>query len=413
MLNTGCLVNGVSGLTGTGNWYWNTQGGSLYAVGSGGTPYGAYPSTPVLATPVPHTQLLGGGGNNNFTILDLSGATAVATTYNNPPLNLEVTTNWEYPYPFAATSSSVWVVGGASGELVDGASLAGQVRYFDYGEPLAIAGSTTNVAVATATGRLLVIDTATGTIETTISTPLGSPPTSLMLSDDGTVLTVVQNLPSSPGEPTTTIYALPAGTAATSLPQGVYTTLSASGTALGKIWFSDCTATAQTIATGQIFWTTGSANDCYISGLQLSPDASEIAVEEGGVTSIYQNGAFVTTISASGLTWLGDGELLAITSKGCCSVYSSTGMLMTSLTLPNLLPYAIPAPAVEVVPPTANPTAIYTSLTNSIYALSNGAVIWTSDSQSSPAIVTDYPLGVVSGSFVVFQSGNLLLAEPY
>jgi len=55
------------------------------------------------------------------------------------------------------------------------------------------------------------------------------------------------------------------------------------------------------------------------------------------------------------------------------------------------------------------PTLIYSDLYNSIYSLSSGAVTWTSGSQ----VTNDGTIGAVSGSSVVFQVQNLILAEPH
>jgi hypothetical protein len=55
------------------------------------------------------------------------------------------------------------------------------------------------------------------------------------------------------------------------------------------------------------------------------------------------------------------------------------------------------------------PTAIYSSTYNAIYSLANSAVIWSSGSPYD----LYYGGGAVSGSNVVFASGNLILAEPY
>ena len=295
---------------------------------------------------------------------------------------------------------------------MDGASLAGQPRYFGYGAPQAVAGSTVSAAIATATGRILILNPATHALESTIDAQVLSYPSyGVLLSNNGTVLSAVENTASGSA---VTVYALPAGTVTATFPTaGGYTALSASGTVLGLISGGStppCSATAQTIATAQLLW---SSSVCGTS-LQLSPDGTGVAFTQGSpfaagaVTEIYSNGTLVTTIPSFALAWLGDGELLTSPYAKCCDIYSSGGMLLGTVPLqsPTTLPSA------QVVPPatlTAVPTLIYSDLYNSIYSLSSSAVTWTSGSQ----ITNDGTLGAVSGSNVVFQVQNLILAEPY
>jgi hypothetical protein len=79
--------------------------------------------------------------------------------------------------------------------------------------------------------------------------------------------------------------------------------------------------------------------------------------------------------------------------------------LQSKTALPNL-------GSIQPVPTSSGgtPVSIYSSTSNAIYSLATSAVIWSSGSGSPQDYLAG---GALSGSNVVFASGNLILAEPY
>src|SRR5208283_5052237 len=110
-----------------------------------------------------------------LTVIDLSGATPVSTTYMLPIDDVSA---------YAATSASSWLVGNQYGVILDGASLAGQPRYLTLGQASSIAAGTGYFSVATASGEILYFDASTDVMLGTINF-LSS---QLSMSSDGTVL---------------------------------------------------------------------------------------------------------------------------------------------------------------------------------------------------------------------------------
>ncbi len=116
-------------------------------------------------------------------MIDLSGSAPVQTTANYTPVP-GFTFDLGLP-TFAAVSASQWVATGESGLILDGASLAGGTpRYLGTGAALSIAGSTSNLAVATENNQVTYFNAGD-------TTPLGASSFTagkLELSTDGTVL---------------------------------------------------------------------------------------------------------------------------------------------------------------------------------------------------------------------------------
>ena len=79
------------------------------------------------------------------------------------------------------------------------------------------------------------------------------------------------------------------------------------------------------------------------------------------------------------------------------SIYDATGQMIGSSTLPEL--HAIQA---------VSSSLVYSPERNAIYSLTSGAATWSSGSP-----LNNETAGAVSGSNVVFSSGNFVLAEPY
>ena len=220
-LDTKVLPTSAVQLGGFGPWFWSYDGTNLdiYKVGASATAAATYP----VGMPSPYAAIAPSGPtiaivSPTFSIIDLSQATPVQTSYA-VPANTTV---------YAAASASQWVVGnGATGVVLDGASLATTLRYLNYGYAESIAGSQTRFAVATSIGQVLIYSTSDLSLESTLDIQASQ----LALSDDGSVLALVTQ--SGAGSEAETI-SLPAGTTIATFPGVTTVTLSSSGALLGQ-----------------------------------------------------------------------------------------------------------------------------------------------------------------------------------
>jgi hypothetical protein len=405
------LVN--STLAGMGHWYWGfgstlTQFLNLYPVGSGGSPQQTYVG--VEAMPDPRSQTLGvTTTTNQFVVVDLSGTTPAFTSYSVPFSSNFYSSAYEY-IAYSAPDKSTFVLGGTLGELLDGNSLATQPRYLGYGAPLQIASGSSTVAVSTAAGPILVFDTATRSLLTTVQAQASG--LGMQLSNDGSVLSV-----SGPFFQTQTVYALPAGTVSATFPLSFAVetfVMSASGTVFGETFLQTCGAKTFTLSGAQLWTSTQCGND-----LVLSPDGSAVAYGANYMTPIYDNGSLVAAIPANVAAWIDPSTVVAVTNTGATVLYSAagakTGVLplsstllppegqlvpTTSLTTPATLLYSLYNPAAEY---TSSPNALNG---NAVYSLSSGQVVWASGTLAVG------PQSATSAQ-AVFTDQNYILEEPF
>jgi hypothetical protein len=417
----------LDNLAGTGNWFWtlgtlnNTL--NIYAVGASATPAASY----VLGIDSPITpsgDTLGANSpvSGQFSVIDLSGAVPSKVDYAVPV---------PYIRAYAALSSSQWMVGNFNGVLLDGSALPGTVRYFGHGRALSIAGGTGSYAIATAIGEILYFDSATNAAEGKINF-LSS---NLAFSSDGTVLAAEADITAAQFEPdrTLNIYSLPSGTllnsfayTVTSDPSLQLMTLSGSGTVLGEVLVNDSASStgilsqAVSVNGGTPSW---SSEARIIQPVLLSPDGTLVAVSNeppetgGGIstsTNIYKNGVLSTSLSGWAVGWIDNGRLLVNSydpdNAGDgeyigANIYSPSGNLIASPSVPELLSFQ------TVDAQATTPNLLYSPNLNSIISVSSGATTWTSGSPAGggPQVFE----GAVAADQIVFQSGNLVLAEPH
>jgi hypothetical protein len=435
----------VSQLTGQGNWYWTvtTESGSptlaLYAVGSKGTATSTYPvyaigvpgmglvPVPGVAIPSPTTNsvaiLLEGttAGTGQVTLLDLSGAPST-TTFSTP---IERLTN------YAASSGSTWIVANQMGVLFDGASPMAHPRYLDYGAATAIVGSTANAVIATASGRIVYFDAATLALQGTIDQQAWQ----LAESADGTVLAAATGGSAySISDPPLgiSIYSLPGGTVSSSFmtPALNAIALSQSGTVLeeGVEAGGPCSAQAIALPGGAALWCGTSANGIGFG--PLSPDGTLVATPVSSpqnvqppTGNVFLNGTLVTAVTGIPIAWADNNTLFTQTfvyspmDMGFVytgsDLFDSTGHLIGSPPVPQIAISDVPpGPQVRVGPvQPISSTLLYDAQSNAIYSLTTGAAVWAS---GSPVAFhgTALTWSAVSGGYVVFESGSLILAEP-
>jgi hypothetical protein len=404
-------------LTGQGNWLW-TPGLSIYSIGNT-TPVATYNMDGKFAVPVgTGIALLTYDSSPAITLIDLSGASPADTTYNLPDQAYS-------PSAFGASSSSQWVVGTTGGVLLDGASVSTEPRYFGYGQIISIAGSSSNFAVATAIGKILLFGSA-GNSQGTIGFLSGK----LELSADGSVLAASAYLPSAfQLDMTLNLYSLPSQSILHTWP---YTynnsgtpyvwdySLSGSGETVGQLLRGNAGGEASreiTPASGSpVLW-----SDTGTDGpLVLSPDGVNFAtasVEYPGTytqptTTFWSNGVLENAAIAFPEGWIDNTHLLAANySTGPhgyslysgSTIYDPAGNPLTTL----------PASAFPEIfnPSFTSNGLVYDPASNTLYSLSTGAAVWTGPTPAPPPDVAG--LGAVAGSNIVYLNGHQVFVAPY
>jgi hypothetical protein len=424
-------VSSLYSLGGEGHWFWTidplaTDNLNVYPVGTGSTNTPAY-STQVAGTVVTSGTTLGllpqAGGS--VTVVDLSGAAPVATSY---PVAIG------FVNVYSATAASSWVVGNTYGVAMDGSQLPAQPRYLTYGEALSIAGGTGQYAIATASGSILYFDSATNAQLGTIAFPSWE----LSMSADGSVLAAAANYESfnNVASAPLNIYSLPSGTLVTSFPftasQSGPTlervSLSGSGTMLAEVIQNQngtCTSQLIAVSGGASIWcdTTG-----QFTQLALSPDGTRLAASTApslnpfltpsneSNTNFYLNGTLVGAVPGWAPGWIDNGHLLVnnyvqgnidsgYDGYTGATIYDPSGNKLSSLVPPEML---------SMLPVSA--TSVYSPALNAMISTSNGSVLWMSGDAINPTDTTlPFPqvVSAVAGSQVVFVSGSLVLTQPY
>jgi Putative Ig domain len=418
----------VLGLTGIGNWYYTVaENGqvSFYAVGSAGaSPYTqSVASVGGMVVPSGSTVgllTLGLFGVGRVTVVDLAGATPSSQTVTAPINELTA---------YAAASSAAWIVGNVGGVIYDGASTPSQPRYLDYGQVTSITGSTSRIAIATASGRILYYSAATNALEGTINTPAST----VQLSTDGSVLAAATaGHWLDPdfyylGADVIDVYALPAGTLTASYSSQPYgtsagpsfasMTLSGSGAVLGEQFVGSATAPcfAQTVAisNGATLWCgTGGAT------LVLSSDGTGVAeVTAPNSSNVYVNATLTTAVPGNVAGWLTPTTMLVNDSTYDANnmLYDFTGTVIYNTS--GTVVQSTPLPNTGTVQPLSS-TSVYSGYINAIYSVNSTTATWASGSQlyvNSAYYYVTSP-GAVAGSEVVFLdaiSPNFVLAEPH
>jgi hypothetical protein len=405
---------------GVGSWFWafyNFSSLAIYAVGGSTAPAATftYPSDESALYPSGTTLGIAQAAGL-LSVVDFTGATPSSTDFTLPlALNAGA---------FAASSSSDWITS-TNSVLIDGASLSsGAPRYLNYGRVLSVAGSASDFAIATESGRTLVYAAGTHTLETTIdfSSVL------LALSADGSVLAAGAEFTSlnaqNAGQQSLNIYTLPAGTLSNSLgfPIGSLGTLTASGSGTAALLGISLSYAPMQLCFEEVIPALSSTPSwcSHTAGLvEISPDGTLIssstpgAGSDNATTNVYQNGTLSTAVSAQALGWLDNNTFLAnvfdetqgsggiaLCHYANAGIYSAAGALQSSVSLPELS-------AIQVL----SSSSIYASNPNAIFALPSGAISWTSASPNPPVNATLPGIGAVSGSEAIFPSGHYVLAE--
>jgi hypothetical protein len=412
----------VEKLTGQGNWFWaysppanQYQGAILTIYPVGGSVPSATIPIGATTTPVPSGNtigLLSGGPSDS--VVDLSGATPITLQYTLPP-------HANPPSVYAAVSASQWVGGNTYGVVLDGASSSTTPRYFNTGAVLSMAGSANLVAIATANSNISYYSPSA-----TATSPVGTinfSSSKIALSADGTVLVAMANpnvyYSYQPGP--INFYSLPSGNLTRSdeafygLPTFDFS-LSASGTVFGTVWenalHSSLAYFTRSVGSigGSPAYTWQDNPPDQNDGINLSPDGTLIAVSSGpktntSTTNIYKNGVLATAVNGFPIGWIDNNQLLvnnygqqvSISTYAYtgASIYSATGSLVSTPTLPELL-------TIQPV----DSTSIYSPTRNTIFSLPSGNVLYQSGTPvTGPA--------AVAGPSVVFTSGTRIVVDTH
>jgi hypothetical protein len=414
-------VTTTTDLTGQGNWFWTlADSGTLnvYQVGASGSPalttaFGA------LTAAVPSGGTIGvlAYGVGQLTVIDLSGATPVSATYTLP---------YAYLSNYAAVSATQWLVGNDDGVVFDGTSLGGKPRSLTLGAAWSIAGGSGFVSVATASGSIFYFnasnDTLAGTIDFSSST--------LSASSDGTVLAAEANSNEAQYQPdrTLNIYSLPSGALLNTFPYSYpnsnlyYMAMSGSASVIAEIFYPAPTGVCVT----QVIPASGGAtifcdntivsSPSAIPDIELSPDGTLLATsmqltDVNGTTNIYKNGTLVTAVPGQVAGWLDNTRLLVneFTNEGMAglqdsgtTIFDSLGNKLGTTPILNLGPFKVVSAGSVYLP---SYTGFSTSR-NVIVSLATGTSTWESANST-------LGIGAISGSQVVFASGNLVLVQPF
>jgi hypothetical protein len=411
----------VMNLTGQGNWVWTTTSATVNGVV--GDLVQIYPigaSSPSYSFLVEYGSqyfadgmTVGAFSFSQISILDLSGPTPSIVNYPVAPR--------AFGTAFAASSSSQWVSGGGTGAIVDGVSLSSSPRFFGYGAVQGIAATSSLVAISVPTGKILLLNPSDTTSQGTIDFWAGK----VELSSDGSVLGATSGWTTPPLPDTTNFYSLPSlgsiSSFTTQNPFGSDFSLSGSGTTIGILAHPGSIVATRTVSglTGSpVIWSDSGVD----APIVLSPDGTLVAVADQSVsasgcsghppaTNLYKNGTLVTAVDGRGEGWINNSQILVGNWDTCgfkelgwtfsgSTIYSSAGAVLA--TLPST---ALPAISNPVFP---TPDTVYDPVSNAVYSLTTGAVIWIAPSPTS------YPFaGAVSGSYVVSQAGHQVLLYPY
>jgi len=354
-----------------------------------------------------------------MTFVDLSGASPSSTDLTLPAAVTYLST-------FGAYSSSQWVVGDSWGILLDGTTATTTPRYFGYGAVTSIAGSSNNIAIATAIGKILLYDPTGATQQGAINFQSGK----LELSSDGSILaaSAFSNASQYQTDRTLNLYSLPSLAVTQSFPSTFnYSnmpflsdySLSASGQTVGQV-LASLNGTAGPVYSRQVTGSSGSPviwSDTDVDGpLVLSPNGTNLAAGNEYVSALptlptatlWSNGTQVTAVAGLPEGWTDNTHLLAAnyttTQIGSAvyagsTIYDSAGNVVTTLPA-NSFP-GIPNPSF-----TSN-GLVYDEQTNAVYSLSTGSAVWIGPSPASS------PSGAVAGSNVVYVSGHQVFVAPY
>jgi hypothetical protein len=157
------------------------------------------------------------------------------------------------------------------------------------------------------------------------------------------------------------------------------------------------------VSGGPVLWSDTNAGS---DPIRLSSDDTLIAVSNDSgpgapaATTIYRNGKFFSAAPGWAVTWLTNNDLLAnaVPNQKNSVIYNSSGILQQTTPLP-AVGTGFP---VQVL----GADSLYDPSSNRIYAISTGAVAWSTTTEG-------WGIGAVAGSNVVFVANGQVVMQPY
>jgi hypothetical protein len=408
----------TAAFVGQGNWIWTLPTGAggeleIFPVASSAAPVASLTvSSAWSEIPSGTTLAVATSDTTGFDVIDLSGSTPSKQQFSTYGLKA-----------YAATSTSQWMVGDANGVLLDGASLAGTPRYFDYGAVTSIAANSGFIAVATASGRILYFDSSTLTQTGVI--PVSA--SQLVLSSNGSVLAALEN------DGSIGIYSLPgAGSLHTWPPPASGVTVASIGLSASGAILTQVLRPTSGLVNLEAYPATGGALTFAVSvdatsatfpqQLLISPNGTVFATTAGVATSGANPGTNLWTTSGTDINamtgypvgWIDDGHLLVNTytnpdpsnasvhEYAACNVYSASGQNAGACGLPDVEAFQ-----------TISSDSIYAIDLAEVLSVSTGNVSWMSGDSTLTRDSVPPTVGAVAGNHVVLLSGTNVLAQGY
>jgi hypothetical protein len=399
-------LSAVQNLAGDGNWFWSypplgaTGQVSVYAVGSSSAAAATYPLVTATVGSGSALAVFSNTTPSQVTVVDLSGATIASNVYSLPIVN---------DTTFAAASAAKFVVGNTNGVVLDGTTLSGTPQYLSLGAAESIAGGGGVAAIATAAGKLYVINPATQTVQNSLEITSSQ----IQLSADGSVLAAISDLfdGGEQLEPLTLrVLSLPTGSLINTFTgTSVSTTFSLSGS--GTLIETGPGVTA--VTGGPVLWAVVDPQASFLFSTAGTDFVTGTSAQNGGTfctpsINFYENYTRVNanTIAGAYAGWIDQDHVLvnAYTEGDLCqysftsaSIYDATGALVSATTLPELR-------SIQAV----SSGSVYSRDRNAIYSLTTGQATW-----SGPSVSGYASTGAVAGSYVVYPSGASVVAIAY
>jgi hypothetical protein len=400
---------------GQGTHFWTyppfSSSGSLniYSIGGGMTPAAQY-SVGVDTTIIASGASIG--------LLPYGEANVQVISVSSPTTASPVQVPSAYNQAFAADPAGHWSVGNRVGVLsyqgtVEDSSASGLLGC---GQPFSVAGSDAGTAaVTTASGSILVVDTASRTVTQPISNFASA---HVELSADGKTLAATDGAYANQYLPwfDLNIYSLPSGTVVNAWPSDAGYAwqwdfrLARGGTRIGYA-VGDCVSGSScarhvTDLTGatDVLDDTG-----YAPTPRVSPSGSYIAMTDierpstSSTTQLYQGSTLVTAVSGYAVGWIDDSHVLlqyykynstyGLTQYDHSVVYTNQGVVAYSPTLPEIKSFD-----------TISATKIFSHTDSNIYDVTTGNLVW---SGGVPAG------GAAAGPYAVYVSGSGVFLTAY
>lgn len=411
-------LSSIQNLGGRGDWFWvastSTDEVNIYSVGASATPTATF-TVNELRESIPSGDTLGVfGSDGHVHVIDLSGATPSSVDYTVPQSNFS---------SYGALSSTQWLVGNSYGVLVDAATTPGSLKHFGWGTARSIAANSERIAIATASGSILLFDAETRQRQGSIDFASSK----IRLSADGTLLVAMAgNLdPQHHTDRSLKFFSLPSGnvlrTETSTYPTQPYLVdfeLSESGQTFSRVIeagapFITYTREAATVSNGNTFYSDVATFELpdYPVPVRPSPTGSMFAVNNSTsgtvwnpAANVYQNdGTLLGAAAGWSVGWIDANRLLLhrydttpVTPRYLSSVIAnSSGQVLHTVTLIDTKRFQ-----------TVSSDSIYAASENKILSLTDGEVLWETSNVS-------WGEGGVTGTHVIFGSGATVRAEPY